>query len=127
LERLASALRAAAGEDYRRAFLDEGPALAALLPKARRAAPDFVDDLLGRMRSVPLPRPPAQDGLVEPLSERELDVLRLVVDGLSNAEIARRLVITLGTAKWHVHNIFGKLGVSRRTQVVARARELRLV
>ena len=58
------------------------------------------------------------------LSERELDVLRLMADGMSNAEIAQRLHVTVGTVKTHNKSIFGKLGVNRRTQAVARARQL---
>jgi LuxR family maltose regulon positive regulatory protein len=65
--------------------------------------------------------------LVEPLSERELEVLRLIADGLSNAEIAKRLVIAQGTVKRHINNIYGKLGVQSRTQAVAKARELGLL
>jgi len=69
----------------------------------------------------------AGGGLVEALSERELEVLRLVCAGQSNAEIARELVIALDTVKRHVFNIYGKLGVNRRTQAILRARELGLV
>jgi LuxR family maltose regulon positive regulatory protein len=69
---------------------------------------------------------PSTDCL-EPLSERELEVLRLVGAGLSNRQIAARLFVTLGTVKKHLNNIFGKLGVERRTQAIARARELRLI
>jgi len=65
--------------------------------------------------------------LVEPLSERELEVLRLIADGFSNAEIAGRLIIAQGTVKRHINNIYGKLEVQSRTQAVARARELGLV
>jgi LuxR family maltose regulon positive regulatory protein len=65
--------------------------------------------------------------LIEPLSDRELEVLGLVAQGLSNREIAERLFITVGTVKTHVHNIHGKLGVQRRTEAAARARELGLV
>jgi len=64
---------------------------------------------------------------VEPLSERELEVLRLIADGFSNAEIAERLVIAQGTVKRHINNIYGKLGVQSRTQAVARSRELGLL
>ena len=65
--------------------------------------------------------------LVEPLSLRELEVLRLVAAGASNPEIARQLVVTVNTVKKHVTNIFGKLGATSRTQAVARARQLGLV
>jgi DNA-binding NarL/FixJ family response regulator len=64
--------------------------------------------------------------LPEPLSEREIEVLRLVVVGLSNQEIAERLVISEGTAKTHIHNVYGKLGVHNRTEAAMRARELNL-
>jgi predicted ATPase/DNA-binding NarL/FixJ family response regulator len=65
--------------------------------------------------------------LIDPLSERELEVLRLVADGLSNREIAQELVVTLGTVKKHINTIFGKLQVRSRIQAVARARELGLL
>jgi ATP/maltotriose-dependent transcriptional regulator MalT len=65
--------------------------------------------------------------LVEPLSLRELEVLRLIAAGLSNEQIAAELVVTMATAKKHVSNILGKLNVNSRTQAVARARELRLL
>jgi LuxR family maltose regulon positive regulatory protein len=65
--------------------------------------------------------------LIEPLSERELEVLRLIADGLSNAEIAAQLVIAHGTVKRHTNNIYGKLGVQSRTQAVARSRDLGLL
>jgi LuxR family maltose regulon positive regulatory protein len=65
--------------------------------------------------------------LIEPLSQRELEVLRLIADGFSNAEIAERLIIAHGTVKRHTNNIYGKLGVQSRTQAVARSRELGLL
>jgi LuxR family maltose regulon positive regulatory protein len=61
---------------------------------------------------------------VEPLSERELDVLRLISEGSSNQQIADTLIVTVHTVKKHASNIYGKLGVRNRTQAVARAREL---
>ena len=64
---------------------------------------------------------------VEPLSERELEVLRLLANGHSNREIAKALIVTLGTVKTHVHNIYGKLNVQSRTQAIARARKLALL
>ena len=65
--------------------------------------------------------------LVEPLSPRELEVLRLIADGKSNAEIAQTLVIALSTVKSHINTIFGKLQVTSRTQALARARALQLI
>ena len=65
--------------------------------------------------------------LIEPLSQRELEVLGLIAEGLSNAEIARRLYISLSTVKGHTTNIFGKLGVRNRTGAVTRARSLGLL
>ena len=65
--------------------------------------------------------------LLVPLNEREIEVLRLIAEGLSNNEIAERLVIALSTVKWHVNNLFGKLGVHSRTQAVAQAKELGLL
>jgi LuxR family maltose regulon positive regulatory protein len=62
--------------------------------------------------------------LIEPLSKRELEVLRLVAEGLSNREIAERLVISLSTVKGHTSNIYSKLAVKGRTQAVAKARVL---
>jgi LuxR family maltose regulon positive regulatory protein len=64
----------------------------------------------------------AADALVEPLTPRELEVLRLLARGLSNQEIARELVIAVGTVKRHVNSICGKLGVSGRLQAVTHAR-----
>jgi predicted ATPase/DNA-binding CsgD family transcriptional regulator len=64
---------------------------------------------------------------IESLSERELEVLRLAAEGLSNREIATHLFVTVGTVKKHLNNVFGKLGVERRTEAIARARELELI
>ena len=65
--------------------------------------------------------------LVEPITRRELEVLQLIDLGLSNREIADSLIITTETVKRHAYNIYGKLGVKRRTQAVARARNLSLL
>src|SRR6266516_1149057 len=72
------------------------------------------------------PPPPAQR-MFEPLSPRELEVLHLMAAGLSNQEMCERLFLALSTVKGHNRTIFGKLGVQRRTEAVARARELGLV
>jgi LuxR family maltose regulon positive regulatory protein len=65
--------------------------------------------------------------VVDPLSERELEVLRLVADGLTNAEISVELVIAHSTVKTHINRIYSKLGVRTRTQAVARARQFRII
>jgi LuxR family transcriptional regulator, maltose regulon positive regulatory protein len=65
--------------------------------------------------------------LIEPLSAREREVLHLVAAGLSNNQIADKLIVTVGTIKRHLNNIYGKLGVASRTQALARARELNLL
>ena len=65
--------------------------------------------------------------LVEPLSERELEILELVAAGKSNEEIAQTLIIALGTVKKHINNIYGKLGVHSRTQALAQAKALNLL
>lgn len=69
----------------------------------------------------------SMEALVEPLSEREIEVLRLVAAGMSNREIAKKLIISAGTAKTHIHNVCGKLGVRNRTEAAMRARVLGLV
>lgn len=129
-ERVKRALELAAAEGYRRAFLDEGPELLPLLSRERETAPAFVDELLaafarGELVSGSVSK--TAPALIETLTERELDVLRLVVNGMSNREVASTLVVTLGTVKKHLNNIFGKLAVKSRTQAAVKARELNLL
>jgi len=119
---LSQALGLAAPEGFIRIFLDEGEALLDLLPKARQAAPELVDAILDSLQAESGKSP--LDQLPDPLSEQELRVLELIVAGKTNREIADELFISVGTAKWHVHNILQKLGVSNRSQASARAREL---
>ena len=73
------------------------------------------------------PLRPKSEALVEPLSDRELEVMRLIAAGLANREIAGELYIAIGTVKRHINNIYGKLSVGSRTQAIAKARELRLL
>lgn len=122
---LRKSLQLAAPEGYTRLFLDEGEPLLNLLPKVRSAAPELVNTLLQMSQTCCVATSPSpNDHLAEPLSEQELRVLQLILAGKSNREIAAELVISTGTAKWHVHNILQKLEVSNRPQAIARAREL---
>jgi LuxR family maltose regulon positive regulatory protein len=124
-------------EGYVRTFVDEGPSMEQLLLEAaaRGIMPDYTGKLLaafeaeGRIDSDDSPRPtaPASQPLAEPLSDRELEVLRLIAQGLSNREIGERLFLAIITVKGHNRNIFRKLQVRRRTEAVARARELGLL
>jgi len=128
---LGQALSMAQPEGFRRVFLDEGQPMAALLRQAQlqRTTPHkaFVSELLSEMAGFPETRLPLTQPLLDPLSERELEVLRLVATGLSNREIADELFLATGTVKKHLSNIFGKLNAQNRTECVARARELHLL
>lgn len=84
-----------------------------------------VLSILGQANA--LPQPTVKQALIEPLSERELEVLALLADGLSNREIAERLVLSVGTVKVHTRNIYGKLNVNSRTQAIAQADKLDLL
>jgi LuxR family maltose regulon positive regulatory protein len=124
---LARALRLAEPEGYVRTFVDEGPEVVALLrdARARGVLPRYVDQLLAACEPAPAGRGVVQG--VEPPSAREREVLALLARGLSNREIAERLVVTEGTVKAHVHHLSGKLGARNRTQILTRAQELGLV
>ncbi len=142
MERLTRALTLAEPEGYIRIFVDEGAPLAHLLVRMRTHMPgdqhgspryrDHLLVLLGSARDADaaiaesgapghaLP-PPSN-----PLNDRELAVLRLIVAGCSNREIADRLVIAVSTVKWYVNTIYGKLQVESRTKAIVRARDLHL-
>ncbi len=124
---LARALEMAASQDYYRPFLDEDTQVMALLPTVRHTAPAFVDQLLAYAGVTKPGRDTPVQPLVEPLSKRELEVLGLIAAGLTNAEIAQKLFIAVGTVKRHVNHIYGKLDVGSRTQAIAKAREIRLL
>jgi LuxR family maltose regulon positive regulatory protein len=125
---LEEALRPAVSDGYCSAFLDPGRSVLELPSDAHGAAPDFLEELLGSFEKGPQV-PSAEQGQehVEPLTTREMEVLRLLADGLSNREIAARLVVTPGTAKWHVQNVRGKLHARNRTHAVARGRRIGLL
>jgi LuxR family maltose regulon positive regulatory protein len=139
---LRRALALAEPEGYIRMFLDEGSSMMQLLREAsaRKIMPGYTDKLLAafeaEMRPVPAAspgksedkpdHPPAQP-LIEPLSQRELDILNLIAQGLSNRVIGERLFLALDTVKGHNRKIFDKLQVQSRTEAIARARELGLL
>jgi LuxR family maltose regulon positive regulatory protein len=144
LAALESALALAEPQGYVRTFVDEGVAMAELLRQAqsRGIRPNYVNKLLAAFgaedakrgsggveerQASPLPLRPTAPLLVDPLSERELELLRLIAAGRTNQEIAQELFLAVGTVKKHLNNIFGKLGVGSRTQAIARARELDLL
>jgi LuxR family maltose regulon positive regulatory protein len=133
---LERALTLAEPGGFVRTFVDEGPPMARLLYEAasRGVAPDYARQLLA---AVPVaeaePTAPSRtqsqapglgSEIIEPLSEREVEVLQLVAKGLTNQEIASRLFLSLNTVKVHTRNIYGKLDVHSRTQAVDRARAL---
>jgi LuxR family maltose regulon positive regulatory protein len=147
LTALERALTLAAPEGYVRIFLDDGAPMAALLQKAHASSsmPSYIEKLLAAFTGNQTRRPgdwgtralsigtgslspglPSALSQVEPLTERELEVLGLIADGASNREIAERLIITVGTVKRHINNLFGKLGVRSRTQAISAARTLGL-
>ncbi len=131
---LLDALALAEPGGFIRLFVDEGRPMAQLLSAAAAQGrmPDYIGKLLAVFKAeaqqseATSSRLPAQP-LIEPLSPRELEVLHLMAQGLSNQEISERLFLALDTVKGHNRKIFGKLQVERRTEAVARARELGLL
>jgi LuxR family maltose regulon positive regulatory protein len=131
---LPDALALAEPGGFIRLFVDEGRPMVHLLSKAAAIGrmPDYSGKLLNALkaeehkREAPSSRPAAQP-LLEPLSPREVEVLQFMAQGLSNQEMSERLVLALDTVKGHNKKIFGKLQVQRRTEAVARARELGLL
>jgi LuxR family maltose regulon positive regulatory protein len=129
---LEPALTLAAKEGYVRVFLNAGKPLLPVLREcaARGIEPEYVARLLEAFRAEnrsPAEKQEQASALIEPLSEREREVLRLLAAGLSNSELAARLFLSVGTVKRHVHNIFLKLEVTNRMHASDRARELNLL
>jgi LuxR family maltose regulon positive regulatory protein len=134
LTSLERALTLAKPEGYVRIFVGAGDPMRSLLldfrasnerqPHGGHEMRGYVDKLLSAFAQ---PRNLQQSKLIEPLSQRELEVLRLIAQGLSNREISQRLFLALDTVKGHNRIIFDKLQVQRRTEAIARARELDLL
>jgi LuxR family maltose regulon positive regulatory protein len=140
---LFDALALAQPGGFIRLFVDEGFPMAQLLTRMKDeggSMNEYRDTLLAAFprtedrglrteltESLHSVLSPQSSSLIEPLSQRELEVLRLIAQGLSNREISERLFLALDTVKGHNQKIFGKLQVQRRTEAVARARELGLV
>ncbi len=130
LESLGDALSLGEPEGYIRTFVDCESPMAQLLSEAavRGIMSDYARKLLAAFRAGEKDDPkPSHHALVEPLSKRELEILQLIAQGLSNRQIGERLFIALDTVKGHNHRIFGKLGVHRRTEAVEKARKLGLL
>jgi LuxR family maltose regulon positive regulatory protein len=128
LRPLERALALAEPEGYCRIFVDERAPMASLLNAAlkRGIAPRYARRLLNAFGRTEVGTPAAQ-GLIEPLSARERDVLRLLTTDLSGPEIARELIVSLNTVRTHTNRIFAKLGVNNRRAAVRRANELDLL
>jgi LuxR family maltose regulon positive regulatory protein len=141
---LARALALAEPEGYVRTFVDLGEPMRSQIDDCKlqlendrtwQHLADYIDKLLAAFPGADLenanlkPKVPRLQSplLLEPLSERELAVLQLIAEGLSNQEIADKLIVAVSTVKTHINNIYGKLGVGSRTQALARARELKLL
>ena len=145
LNALTVALPWAEKEGYQRDFLDEGAPMRALLllAQSRGLAPAYIAKLLAAFQAEPAfalaplaaPAPvvapaaplPITQPLIEGLTEREVEVLHLIAQGLTNQEIAAQLIISLATVKRHISNIYGKLGVTHRTEALVKAQALALL
>jgi LuxR family maltose regulon positive regulatory protein len=135
MQLLGDALALAQPGGFVRLFVDEGRPMMALLSAAAAYSimPAYTEKLLAAFKAEAqkhedwLSADPSVQPLIEPLSERELEVLELVAQGLTNREIGGRLFLALDTVKGHNRRIFAKLQVQRRTEAVARARELGLL
>jgi len=125
---LGRAVTLAEPEGYVRVFADEGPPMAALLRAAAKQGPrrDYVRRLLAAASGIEH-NGPTEQALIEPLSERELDVLRLLGSELDGPAIARELMVSLNTVRTHTKNIYAKLAVNNRRAAVRRGAELSLL
>jgi LuxR family transcriptional regulator, maltose regulon positive regulatory protein len=128
LSALERALTLAQPEGYIRSFLDEGESMTRLLCQAqsRQTGGNYAAVLLARIGKTSGMTQPSMQLLIEPLTTREVEVLRFIQAGKSNQEIAIQLVISIPTVKRHISNIYAKLGVKSRTQAVAIGKELKI-
>jgi LuxR family maltose regulon positive regulatory protein len=131
LEILEAALSAAAPTGLLRIFVDECEPLQALLEESKPRLADeiliaYANRLLEGMSCEPA-KTETGAGLPEPLSERELEVLRHLAEGLTYADTGRQLFLSLNTVQFHVKNIYGKLLVNKRVQAIEKAREMKLI
>jgi LuxR family maltose regulon positive regulatory protein len=131
LDALATALRHGKAEGYVRLFIDEGQAMVTLLRQAARAGivPEYAAQLLAAFPATEkrFEMTTENQPLPDPLSARELDVLRLMAAGYSNPEIARELIVSVGTVKTHTNHIYNKLDARHRADAVKRAKALKLI
>jgi LuxR family maltose regulon positive regulatory protein len=127
---LTRAFELAEPQGYIRIFVDEGEPMLALLRQARSrgVVPDYLDKLLAAFgTTAQVSSSPLAAVLIDPLSEREREILRLIAAGLSTHEIADELVIVVGTVRNHIKHIYSKLDAHSRLQAVERARTLNLL
>jgi LuxR family maltose regulon positive regulatory protein len=128
LATLEKALSLAQPEGYVRVFLDEGEAMTRLLVQARsrQVGSGYAAVLLSGIEKTSGMTQPSMQLLIEPLTSRELEVLKMIESGQSNQDIAGQLVISIATVKRHISNIYTKLGVKSRTQAISIGKELKL-
>jgi len=125
LEALTCALELAEPEGYVRVFINEGAPMAGLLEAAAAAGASYARHLLQAFEAEGRLRQPSL--LVEPLTDRELEMLELLAQGLSNREIADRLILSPNTVRTHLYHLYAKLAVHSRLQAVLRGREIGLL
>ena len=127
-------MRLAEPEGYARIFLDEGQPMQALIKRwlahaGKSPLREYAEKLISQFEAETHSTTAAQEkaasgGLAEPLSQRELEVLQLMAQGMTNQEIARQLIVAPGTIKAHTASIYRKLDAANRTEAAARARQL---
>jgi LuxR family transcriptional regulator, maltose regulon positive regulatory protein len=130
LNTIMQALALAEPEGYVRTFTEEGVEMTSLLKRAQVAyrtkaiSPRIAPEYLALLLAASVEQKTVANAV---LSDREMEILQLISSGLSNQEIADRLIISMNTVKWHVRQIFNKLNANSRTQILARAKELKLL